>query len=189
MAQNEIGEVREAAGGGSSTMPQKSNPVRSEALVTLARRNATAVAGMHQAMLHAHERDGSAWQLEWTVLPDMASSTAAALTHAAELAETMIVDRQRMTGTLASTRGLLLAEAVSFALSEHMARADAQALVKEAVRSAQEFGRDLLEVVAGLSDAPVDWARLRARTERPLAADLLVQRVLQAAADNRRKAT
>ena len=65
LAQNEVGEVREAEGGGSSTMPQKSNPIRAEALVTLARRNATLVGGMHQAALHAHERDGAAWQLEW----------------------------------------------------------------------------------------------------------------------------
>jgi 3-carboxy-cis,cis-muconate cycloisomerase len=189
MAQSEIGELREAAGGGSSTMPQKSNPVRSEALVTLARRNATLLAGLHQAMLHAHERDGAAWQLEWAVLPAMASGTAAALAHAAGLAETMIVDRKRMAGTLAATRGVLLAEAVSFALSEHMARTDAQALVKRAVKSALSSGRDLLEVVSKLCDAPVDWSRLRAEAERPLAADRLVQRVLEAAADNRRKAT
>jgi 3-carboxy-cis,cis-muconate cycloisomerase len=189
MAQNEIGEVREAAGGSSSTMPQKSNPIRSEALVTLARRNATLIAGLHQAMLHAHERDGAAWQLEWTMLPDLASGTAAALAHAAELAETLIVDQERMAGTLASTRGLVLAEAVGFALSEHMARAAAQVLVKEALRRALESGRDLLAVVAELSDAPVDWSRLRAQAERPLAADPLVQRVLKAVADNRRKAT
>ena len=71
LAQNEVGEVREAEGGGSSTMPQKSNPIRAEALVTLARRNATLLGGMHEAMLHAHERDGAAWQLEWAILPDM----------------------------------------------------------------------------------------------------------------------
>ena len=37
MAQNEIGEVKLAEGGGSSAMPHKSNPVRAEALVTLSR--------------------------------------------------------------------------------------------------------------------------------------------------------
>ena len=63
------------------------------------------------------------------------------------------------------------------------------ALVKDAVKSALESGRDLLEVVAELSDAPVDWSRLRAQAERPVAADPLVQRVLKAAADSRRKAT
>src|SRR3546814_8251384 len=42
MCQNEVGELREGAhngqrGGGSSTLPQKSNPVRSEAVLSLAR--------------------------------------------------------------------------------------------------------------------------------------------------------
>jgi adenylosuccinate lyase len=39
-------------------------------------------------------RDGTAWQLEWTLFPAMTSGTAAALAHAAELAETMIVTRR-----------------------------------------------------------------------------------------------
>ena len=96
LAQSEVGEVREAEGGGSSTMPQKSNPIRAEALVTLARRNATLLGGMHQAALHAHERDGAAWQLEWGILPDMVSGTAAALAHADALARTLVVDTARM---------------------------------------------------------------------------------------------
>ncbi|MEZ5906016.1 MAG: lyase family protein [Geminicoccaceae bacterium] len=34
LAQGEVAEAREAAGGGSSTLPQKANPIRAEALVT-----------------------------------------------------------------------------------------------------------------------------------------------------------
>jgi 3-carboxy-cis,cis-muconate cycloisomerase len=182
MAQNELGEVREAAGGGSSTMPQKSNPVRAEALVALARRNATLVAGMHQAALHAFERDGAAWQLEWATLPDMASTAGAALAHAGELATTMVVDTGRMRAVLDSTRGLLLAEAASFALAEHMPRAEAQGLVKQACREALASGRDMVDVLAARSDAPVDWPRLCFEAERPPCADALVGRVLDAAA-------
>src|SRR3546814_16063051 len=42
LCQNEVGELREGAhnghpGGGSSTLPQKSNPVRAEAVLSLAR--------------------------------------------------------------------------------------------------------------------------------------------------------
>ncbi|MGH6915203.1 MAG: 3-carboxy-cis,cis-muconate cycloisomerase, partial [Geminicoccales bacterium] len=127
-----------------------------------------------------------AWQLERTLLPDMASTTAAALAHAADLAETMLVDKERMAGTLAATQGLLLAEAASFALSAHMSRADAEALVKRAVGTALESGRDLVEVVRGLTDAPVDWARLRVQAEHPIGADRLVQRVLDSVANPRR---
>ena len=45
LAQSEVAEVRPGAGGGSSTMPQKSNPVACEVMVTLARSNALADLG------------------------------------------------------------------------------------------------------------------------------------------------
>ena len=85
--------------------------------------------------------------------------------------------------TLSASGGLLLAEAVSFALSRHMARAEAQALVEQACPAAIASGRDLLEVVAELTEAPVDWTRLRAEAERPACAEHLVRRVLRQADD------
>jgi 3-carboxy-cis,cis-muconate cycloisomerase len=181
LAQNEVGEVREAEGGGSSTMPNKSNPIRSEALVTLARRNATLAAGIHQAALHAHERDGAAWQLEWTMLPDMVSTSARALTHAFELVRTMVVDEKRMRATLDATGGLLLAEAVSFALARHMPRPAAEALIAQACREVGASGGDLLARIAGLTGLPIDWEALRAAAERPACAQALIERVLEAA--------
>jgi 3-carboxy-cis,cis-muconate cycloisomerase len=182
LAQNEVGEVREAQGGGSSTMPQKSNPVRAEALVALARRNATLVGGMHQATLHAQERDGAAWQLEWAILPAMVETAAAALSHARELARTLVVDAARMRAVLDAARGLPLAEAVSFALAGHLPRAEAQELVKQASRDALASDTDLIETVAALTGAPVDWRELRAAAERPACADALIDRVLGEAA-------
>jgi 3-carboxy-cis,cis-muconate cycloisomerase len=178
LAQNEVGEVREAEGGGSSTMPQKSNPIRAEALVALARSNAGLVAGMHQAALHAHERDGAAWQLEWTILPAMVAAAGSALSHAATLATTMVVDAAAMRRNLNATHGLLLAEAVSFALAEHIPRADAQALVKAAAEEALASGRDLLDLLSTRTTAPIDWIQLRATAERSASADNLIDRVL-----------
>jgi len=86
MAQSEIAEVKLASGGGSSAMPHKVNPVGAEILVTLARFNATLVAGMHQALVHENERSGSAWTLEWLLLPQMIVATGAALRTAEALA-------------------------------------------------------------------------------------------------------
>ena len=179
LAQNEVGEVREAEGGGSSTMPQKSNPIRAEALVTLARRNATLVGGMHQAALHAHERDGAAWQLEWGILPDMVSGTAAALAHADALARTMVVDTGRMAAVLAATRGLPLAEAASFELAAHLPRAEAQKLVKAACAEVLATDRDLLAILAERAPSlPIDWQEVRRRAEHPACAAMLIDRVL-----------
>lgn len=85
MAQNEVGEVELSGGGISSAMPHKNNPVRAETLVTLARFNATLISGMHHALVHENERSGSAWTLEWMIMPQMAVATGAALRNAAEL--------------------------------------------------------------------------------------------------------
>ncbi|GLS34776.1 3-carboxy-cis,cis-muconate cycloisomerase [Mesorhizobium tianshanense] len=79
-------EIELSGGGGSSAMPHKQNPVKAEALVALARFNATQLCGIHQAVVHELERSGAAWTLEWLLLPQMVVATAASLRLAAELA-------------------------------------------------------------------------------------------------------
>ncbi|HAY48771.1 MAG TPA: 3-carboxy-cis,cis-muconate cycloisomerase, partial [Thalassospira sp.] len=71
LAQSEIAEVQPGKGGGSSTMPHKSNPVQAEMLVTLARFNAGQLGVFSQSQLHDHERCGSSWLLEWLTLPQI----------------------------------------------------------------------------------------------------------------------
>ncbi|MEP4377413.1 MAG: 3-carboxy-cis,cis-muconate cycloisomerase [Alphaproteobacteria bacterium] len=170
LAQSEVGELREtgeAGRGGSSTLPQKSNPVRSEALVTLARYNAHAVAGMHQALLHENERSGSAWSLEWLTLPNMVLAASGALAHGGHLASELVVDTVRMRSNIDASNGLCLAEAASFALSAHLPRADAQKLVGEACADVGRTGENLIAVLSARTDAPVDWKAL-ARPENYL---------------------
>jgi 3-carboxy-cis,cis-muconate cycloisomerase len=77
--------IKLSGGGGSSAMPHKQNPVKAEALETLARFNATQIGAMHQAAIHPLERSGAAWTLEWLVLPQMVVATGAALRLAGEL--------------------------------------------------------------------------------------------------------
>ncbi len=89
MAQQGIEEIGLSGGGGSSAMPHKQNPVSAELLVTLARFNAVQVSGMHHAMVHEQERSGTAWALEWMVLPQMLMATARALDTAHSLGGTI----------------------------------------------------------------------------------------------------
>lgn len=89
MAQNEVGEVRLASGGGSSAMAHKSNPVQAEILVTLARFNAGLLGTLHQALVHENERSGAAWTLEWMVLPQMVVAAAAGLHRAQSLFDSL----------------------------------------------------------------------------------------------------
>ena len=187
MSQNEVGEIREGgqaqgedgARGGSSTMPQKSNPVSSEVLVTAARNNATLLPALHQALLQEHERGGSAWQLEWLSLPQMVVSTVVSLKHALYLAENLEVDAARMKANLEASKGLTLAEAATFTLAQHLPRPEAQSLVKQCCREAFANDRHLIDVLAERCDAPVDWGALREPSNYLGVSDALIDRVLK----------
>lgn len=160
LAQSEIGEIGFAGAGGSSTLPQKQNPVIAEVLVALARFAATQGGAIHQAAIHVNERDGAALTLEWLALPALAGATGAALRNAVQALETLRPDSGRMRGNLDATRGLVLSEAASFALAAHMPRAEASRIVKQAVTATVTGGGTLIDEVAARSDAPVDWVAL-----------------------------
>jgi len=179
MSQNEVGELRPAKGGGSSTLPNKKNPVAAEMLLTLARFNAGLVSNMHHAAIHTHERDGAAWTLEWLNLPQMVVATAAALNQAQGLIETLDVDPVRMRANLDAANGLLLAEAASFALSAHMPLQEAKAVVKDACAMAASDGRHLADVLRETSPAEIDWDQLKDPAAHLGAAEALIERALQ----------
>ena len=148
LTQSGIAEVRLGAGGGSSTMPQKSNPVQPSVLVALARHLNALNAGVQGAGLHRQQRDGAAWLSEWLALPQMCIGLGRALTIAAELAGGLTPDADRMAAGIDDGTGLIYAEALSFALAAHMPRPEAQAAVKELCRSAREHGTPLAELAA-----------------------------------------
>lgn len=181
LCQNEVGELREGGGGGgSSTMPQKSNPVRCEAIAALARHAAGLVGQLQHCAFHQQERDGVAWQLEWLVLPQLFVATGAALRQSLALVESLEIDRDRMRANIEATNGLAFAEAASFALSAHLPRPEAQALVKAACQEVSQKGGQLLDLLSARSDAPVDWAALRDPARQLGAANAFIDRVLAA---------
>lgn len=185
LAQTEVGEVDESAGGGgrggSSTMPQKANPVTGEALVVAARLNAGLLGTLHQAQIQEHERGGVGWQMEWATLPTMVVTTGSALAKAAALLARLSVSAGRMRANLGPDDGLILAEAATFALAVHLPRPDAQALVKQAVRAVLADGGHLVDVLRTLTAAPLDWDRLRDPACYLGANDALIDRALAAA--------
>jgi 3-carboxy-cis,cis-muconate cycloisomerase len=92
LAQNEVADVTVTGAGQSSAMHHKQNPVLAETLVTLARFNATQVAGMHHALVHEQERSGAAWTLEWMLLPPMVVAAGAALARGLALLDTLRIN-------------------------------------------------------------------------------------------------
>ncbi len=179
LGQNEVGEIRLAAGGGSSAMPQKANPVGAEALVALARANASALSGLHHAALQEHERGGPGWTLEWITLPPMVVASAAALRVADGVLAGLHVDADRMARNLGLDTGLILAEAASVALADHLGRSVAQDLVRQACLDAPAAEQSIIDLLAERTDAPVDWNAVRDPGNYLGSADAIIDRVLR----------
>jgi 3-carboxy-cis,cis-muconate cycloisomerase len=184
LAQTEVGEVRESADlsrGGSSTMPQKSNPIVSELIITAARTNASLLSSMHQALVQEHERATHGWQIEWLTLPQIFALASGALNKALFLSQNLSVNEERMRKNVNASNGLMLAEAISFALSETMNRTEAKKLVAEACQIVIEEDRHLVDVVREKTNAPIDWQVLKDESAYLGSSDTFIERVLREA--------
>lgn len=154
----QIGDgLRAGTSGGSSTMPHKANPTGAEAMLALARQGQGLVAQISGAAIHAQERDGAAWSQEWLNLPALIVATGAALRHGLELAQNLQVDADKMAAVFDDTQGLMMAEAASFALAEHMGLADARSVTKTACAKAVVSGENLRDVIARETVLAIDW--------------------------------
>lgn len=150
-ARGEIGEMRGGGGGGSSTMPHKSNPVTAEALQTLVVLAQSHETGLAAAAIHAEERDGAMWPVEWAVFPSLFEVTRAALDHGAELVDSLEIEAEAMLRRI-NDNPEVLAEAASFALAPTIGLVAAKRLVAEALKAPEP----LMEALAARSD--FDWS-------------------------------
>ncbi|MEL6782735.1 MAG: lyase family protein, partial [Pseudomonadota bacterium] len=128
MTRGEIAELRLSDAGGSSTMPHKSNPVTAEALQSLVPVAAGYEAGLAAASVHAEERDGAHWPVEWVLMPPLFETAGAALGHANKLLGNLVVDAEAMRER-ATSDASVLAEAAVFALAPKVGRVAAGRIV------------------------------------------------------------
>jgi len=166
LMQTEVGEVFEphAEGrGGSSTMPQKRNPVASEYIIAAARQVHALVPVMLAAMTQEHERAMGPWQSEALALPQSFALCAGALAHAIEIAKGMTMDGERMRRNLELGGGLIMAEAVASGLTPVMGRAGAQRALKRVAdraiggrKTLAQALREDAEVRRHLDEAQID---------------------------------
>ncbi|GFM63922.1 3-carboxy-cis,cis-muconate cycloisomerase [Pseudomonas cichorii] len=150
LMQTEVGEVFEpaAAGkGGSSTMPHKRNPVGAAVMIGAATRAPGLVATLFAAMPQEHERSLGLWHAEWETLPELCCLVSGSLQQALQVVPGLEVDESRMLANLDSTRGLVLAEAVSIELSRRIGRDAAHHLVEQNCRRAVQQGAHLRQVL------------------------------------------
>jgi 3-carboxy-cis,cis-muconate cycloisomerase len=151
LMQTEVAEAFEPAvpgRGGSSTMPQKRNPVAATVALAAATMVPQLVATLFCAQVGEHERATGAWQAEWLTFPALLLAVSGALRAIVEIAEGLDIDAERMRSNLEITHGQIMAEAVMIALAAKVGRQEAHHLVEAASRTASVEHRSLHDVLA-----------------------------------------
>jgi adenylosuccinate lyase len=176
LSRTEVREVQEpfAPGQkGSSAMPHKRNPVRSERITGLARviRGHAQVA-LENAVLW-HERDISHSSAERVILPDATIALDFMLAELAEVLDGLHVDGARMRANLDVGGGLVFSQAVLLALVEAgMSRDDAYAIVQRSAAAAWDEGASFRDTLAA---EPTVRERLRDRLDELFDAERAVR--------------
>src|SRR4051794_1656558 len=150
MMQTDVGEAFEPSGegrGGSSTMPHKRNPVASASALGAATMAPNLAATIFAAQIQDHERSAGPWHAEWPTLPTLLLVTSGALAAVVDIAEGLEVDAVRMRANLDMTHGLIMAEAVTFALAETIGKSAAHHLVEAASKKAIAEKKHLRDVL------------------------------------------
>jgi adenylosuccinate lyase len=144
----ELAEPFSAGQKGSSAMPHKKNPIRSERICGLARVVRSYVTPVTEGMALWHERDISHSSVERVALPDAAAATDYLLHLTTGLASGLVVDAARMRANLDLTGGLIYTSSVLLVLvAAGMSREDAYALVQAAAMETWETGTPLRETL------------------------------------------
>ncbi len=155
LQRTEVREVEEPFGAGqkgSSAMPHKRNPIRTERITGLSRvLRGYAVAGLENIALW-HERDISHSGAERVILPDATTGLDYMQALATTVAAEMTIRADRMRENLELTHGALFSQRALTALVESgLSRDDAYRVVQENAQRAWDTGthfRDLLAAAA-----------------------------------------
>lgn len=152
-----INELTIKGGGGSSTMPQKNNPVLAEAIIALAKTNIDLSSSLMSAQIHNNERDGAAWQVEWLTLPKCLNTTGACLNHIINILNVTDINAHKMLSNIEATNGTILAEAAVSLLTENMSKEDAHKVVSDACQKAMDTNTHLFDILAKETITIINW--------------------------------
>jgi 3-carboxy-cis,cis-muconate cycloisomerase len=156
LAQTEVAEVAEGAPGrgGSSTLPQKHNPIAAVSAIASAQRVPGLVATLLASMAHEHERAAGYWHAEWLPMRDLLVAVGSAAAWLRDCLEHLEIRPAAMERNLAADGGLALSERVVDALTPRLGRSTAVDLVTAAASDAaagKPFAAALVERDGGRS--------------------------------------
>lgn len=169
LMQHEVGEGSEPGGGGrggSSTMPQKRNPIASAIALAAANRVPGLTAAFLSQMVQEHERGVGGWQAEWPTISEVIQSTGVAIASMAEAAEGLTASPTRMKENLKSTQGTIFAEKAWLLLSAKLGREAAHETLERATDPKRMRSRTLTQTLADIPEAQAD-KKLLASLEDP----------------------
>ena len=163
LSRTETGELAESGGGGSSTMPHKSNPVHAVLTAAAARQLPALTAVLHASMAAEDERPAGAWHAEWNTVREALRLTGGAGRHARAMTAGLRVDEHRMRANLDLTEGVIVSERLVGILTPHLGAAAARTLLTRAARIAAAAASPLADVLSEQPElrALPDLGRLR----------------------------
>lgn len=148
---------------GSSTMPHKRNPVKSEETLALSRLVRGNAAIMNQLLLGFDERDASAWFAEFAIVPETVLYVSRMLAYTREILDGLVVNPDEMASNLELYGSLVTSEAVMMELADAVGRQTAHDIVYESAMRAihedvsfEECLREDERVTGALTDAEIE---------------------------------
>lgn len=143
-SQLEISELSlTRAGGGSSALPQKVNPVGPILMNACFRRVEGLVPILVGSLLAENERGAGEWPAEWESVRDILNLADASAENAVETLNSLVVHEDAMLRNLSLSNGNVMSERVSLVMGEFLGRTLAQDLVRAAALNCAENGTSL----------------------------------------------
>ncbi|MGO4886140.1 adenylosuccinate lyase [Anaerobacillus sp. MEB173] len=132
---------------GSSTMPQKRNPMACEAVMAISQLLRHKSSLGIESMFQEHERDMGPWQAEWAFIPEMFQLSSGLLYHMSWILEKLHVNPDAMLENLNKSKQLIMSEAVMMHTAKTIGRQEAHDLVYEIAMEAYEKDTTLSEIL------------------------------------------
>lgn len=147
----EAAEPRDPGSVSSSSLAQKTNPSKSEALIHAGRVIPRLAEVILDDVVNVFERDNTSGPA--AVLEDISIKSESNLEAAKVLLSRIDLDRERMRSNLDRTKGLIMAQRVVFALGAKIGREEADRRVHEVIRGGEKSGDDFRTAL--LADAEI----------------------------------